>query len=641
MAGERNFLRVPPDSTGKRVKLKHTAQVFYQNKTNGYEWKQGAFYLLGDGWTIHVHGFFETSSSAGVLEVHYNKSAVYNNLVPTVGTNITDQDTSTAVAQVLAFNDVFINTNHIIGYDNPEYGLEVDAFGSANVRFSEGIPQLDAFGKLRVSGARQLGEYVYGNESVLNSFARTGVNGGSITYDGLTKGVVVAIQGNASPTEMAAFTSNTYHHYIPGSSHLFMGTISANDPTATGAERNWGMFDAKNGFMFRLTATGQFGVAIRNSNSGSTISTFIAQSAFNKDKVNGTLGSTNPSGKEIDVTKDNIYWIDVQWHGAGRVRFGTYHNGQRVVMHEYYHGNRFAAPMTQTASLPICYSVINTSAVSPLQLKTWSGSVWTETDVDLQTLGAPRQYSSPHTVVTANDTDGWQFLYALSPREFSVNTDVNHSLYLPTSVRSVAFKEPDGSEAVVMLKIAAEPVASGLTWIPVPGTTVDVSTTGTSYSQGLPLLETMFRGDFERDTTNSFNNFQDGAIKNYADEGGIRSNTITSITKAATAVVTIAEPQWSLREGPVKSISGVTGMTQINGNTVYLKITGLQTAELYSDAALTTPINSTGYGTYVSGGTISGTYGSRFIWGVFAKKHFAAAATVEMVVSINWKEIVQ
>lgn len=641
MAGERNFLRVPPDSTGKRVKLKHTAQVFYITKTSGYEWKQGAFYTLGDGWTIHVHGFFETSISAGVLEVHYNKSAVYNNLVPTLGTNIVDQETGATVATVSSFNDVFINTNHIIGYDNPEYGLEVDAFGSANVRFSEGIPQLDAFGKLRVSGARQLGEYIYGNESVLNNFARTGINGGTVTYDGLTKGVLVAIQGNASPTEMAMFTSNTYHHYIPGSSHLFMGTVAVNDPTATGAERNWGMFDAKNGFMFRLTSSGQFGVAIRNSNSGTTTSTFIAQASFNKDKVNGNLGASNPSGKEIDVTKDNIYWIDVQWHGAGRVRFGTYHNGQRVVMHEYYHGNRFAAPMTQTASLPICYSVVNTSATSPLQIKTWSGSVWTETDVDLQTLGAPRQYSSPHVDVTANDDDGWQFLYALSPREFSVNTDVNHSLYLPTSVRAVAFKNTDGTEAVVDFKVAAEPLMSGLTWTPIPGTTVDVSTAGTAYTQGLPLLDVMFRGDFERDTTNSFNNFQDGAVKNYADEGGARSNTIASITKAATAVVTIAEPFWSLREGPVKSISGVTGMTQINGSTVYLKITGLQTAELYSDAALTTPINSTGFGTYTSGGTISGTYGSRFVWGVFAKKHFAPTTTVEMVVSINWKEIVQ
>ncbi len=640
MAGERNYLRVPPDSTGKRVKLKHTAQVFYQNKTGGYEWKTGAFYPLGDGWTIHVHGFFEITSTTGVLEVHYAKSSVYNNLNPTVGTNIIDPDTSTAVAQVTAFNDVYINTNHIIGYDNPEYGLEVDAFGSANVRFSEGIPQLDAFGKLRISGATHLGEYIYGDESVLNSFAKTAVNGGTVTYDNFSKGVTIAIAGNSSPTEIAAFTSNTYHHYIPGSSHLFMGTVAVNDPTATGAERNWGLFDAKNGFMFRLTTDGQFGVAIRNSNSGSTTSTFIAQTAFSKDRVNGVLGALNPSGMELDVTKDNIYWIDIQWHGAGRVRFGTYHNGQRVIMHEYYHNNRYNLPMTQTASLPICYSVINTSANVPLQIKTWSGSVWTETDIDPSTIGAPRTYASGHKDVVNNDNEGFQFLFALSPNEFLTSGDVNHALYLPTAVRTFAYDRDTGLDAIMDFKVGLEPVMSGLVWQNIPGTTVSVSNTGTAYGGDLPLLDVMFRGNFESDTTRVFNNFQDGAIKNYADNGGVRTNTIANITNSSTAVVTITQPLWALREGTVKTISGVGGMTQINTSTAYIKITGINTGELYSDAALTTPIDSSAYGTYTSGGTISGEYGSRFIWAVFAKKHFTTS-TVEMMVSTSWKEIIQ
>lgn len=641
MAGERNYLRVPPDSTGKRVKLKHTAQVFYQNKTGGYEWKLGAFYSLGDGWTIHVHGFFEITSTTGVLEVHYAKSAVYNNLNPTVGTNIIDPDTSTAVAQVSAFNDVYVNSNHIIGYDNPEYGLEVDSFGSANVRFSEGIPQLDAFGKLRVSGSTLLGEYIFDDISKLvQYFSRTAVNGGAINYSAVDKGVVISIAGNAISTEMAAITSNTYHHYIPGSSHLYMGTASANDPTATGAERNWGLFDVKNGFMFRLTTSGQFGVAIRNSNSGATTSTFIAQASFNKDKVNGALGATNPSGMELDITKDNIYWIDVQWHGAGRVRFGTYHNGQRVIMHEYYHNNRYSVPMTQSASLPICYSVINTSANVPLQIKTWSGSVWTETNVSLNTIGSPRQYSSPHKDVVKNDEEGYQFLYAISPRETLPSGEINHTLYQPTSVRAFAYDHETGQDAIMDFQLATEPVMSGLVWEDVPGTTVSVSNTGTYYSNGLPILDVMFRGTFERDTTVTFNNHQDGSVKNYADNGGVRSNTIVGITNSTTAVITIAESSWALREGLVKTISGVSGMTQINTNTVYLKITGLTTGTLYSDSALTTPIDTSGYGTYTSGGTILGLYGPRFIWGVFAKKHFTTS-TVEMIATINWKEVIQ
>jgi hypothetical protein len=61
-----------------------------------------------------------------------------------------------------------------MGYDNPEYGLDVDITGSANVRFSEGLPQLDAWGKLRVSGATHIGDYVFGQEEALtNNFSKS------------------------------------------------------------------------------------------------------------------------------------------------------------------------------------------------------------------------------------------------------------------------------------------------------------------------------------------------------------------------------------------------------------------------------------------------------------------------------------
>lgn len=641
MAGEKSYLRVPPDSTGKRIKLRHAAQVSYQNKTAGYAWKVGSFYALGEGWNIHVHGIFEVNAATGVLEVHYARSSVYNNVDPVAGTNIIDLDTGTPVAQVSSFVDVFINTQHILGWDNPEYGLEIDNFGSANVRFSEGVPQLDAFGKLRVSGTTLLGEYLFDDVSKLvQYFSRTAIDGGAVTYSALDKGVIVSIAGNVSPTERAAITSNTYHHYIPGSSHLYMGTAAVNDPTATGAERNWGLFDAKNGFMFRLNSAGQFGVAIRNSNSGVTTSTFIAQSSFSRDKVNGALGATNPSGMNLDLSKDNIYWIDIQWHGAGRARFGTYHNGQRVVMHEYYHNNRYPLPMTQSASLPVCYSIQNTNAGVPLQIRTWSGSVWSESNIDLNTIGSPRQYSSDHIDIVNNDNEGYQFMYAISPRETLPSGEINHSLYQPTSVRAFAYDHESGQDAVVDFKLTTEPVLSGLVWQDVPGTTVSVSTTGTSYGGGISILDIMFRGTFERDTTVTFNNHQDGSVKNYADNGGIRSNTIANITNSSTAVITISEPAWSLREGLVKTISGVGGMTEINTSTVYLKITGLNTGTLYSDSALTTPIDTSGYGTYTSGGSISGFYGPRFIWAVYAKKHFTTA-TVEMVAGINWKEVIQ
>jgi hypothetical protein len=71
---------------------------------------------------------------------------------------------------------------------------------------------------------------------------------------------------------------------------------------------------------------------------------------------------------------------------------------------------------------------------------------------------------------------------------------------------------------------------------------------------------------------------------------------ISNITQAATAVVTsIAH---GLLDGHKILIENVDGMTEVNGNKYFIKKSGDDAFELYSDAALTTPVNSSGYGAY-------------------------------------------
>lgn len=51
--------------------------------------------------------------------------------------------------------------------------------------------------------------------------------------------------------------------------------------------------------------------------------------------------------------------------------------------------------------------------------------------------------------------------------------------------------------------------------------------------------------------------------------------------------------------------SSVGGMTELNGNLYYVNPLTEYTFELYTDSALTTPVDSTGYTTYTSGGTVT------------------------------------
>lgn len=682
--GARRFSRIPPESTGDRMYMVHTAEIEYSGKQaldtargTTHEWKIGTRYDIGGGFgTAHVHGVYEKDNDSGILAVHYNKTAKFENTTPGAAATISlDGDQK---ASVTAAYDVYIPTTNIMGYDNPEYGLDVDITGSAKVRFEEGLPQLDAWGKLRVAGATHLGDYVFGQEEkISDNFSIVAFDGGYATWSNDRKSVRIGI--DPTPTApvtfdaVAAFagmTSNTYHHYFPGSSHLYMSTCALNNPTQAGSARRWGMFDANNGFFFMVGTGGSGAVdntgfcAVVRSNASAAIADrgdkdfIIPRNTWNGDKLDGS----GDSQAIIDLSKDNIWWIDVQWHGSGRVRFGTYVDGQRIVCHSYYHGNIYEYAMTQTASLPVCFANKSTGTTTQeLYLETWSASVWTETTKELTKSGKPSTYASSHTTVTANISDNWQYIFSLSPKSNIDTGIVNHSLYMPTSISAYALDNDLGNsvagslDAVVDLKGEINATHSGHSFTPIPGTTVEVSTAGTSYGNGKLFLQEMFAGRYQSELTDTYNNFQYGAVKNFSEDGGTKENTISSISVAgspSTATITISDPLLLLREPDTVNFplntSRYGGKVEILGSTVndyngtyYLKVTGTTTAELYTDDAFTIPADLSAAAAFTGTAKIKGFYGSRVIWSFFAKTRTALHSDVKLMVTVNWKEIIQ
>ena len=671
MAGERKYSRIPPESTGDRVSMVHTAEIEFSNggedagSTYGpHTWAIGSRYTVAGFGLVHLHGVYDRQNGTGLLAVHYNKNAKFENTVPDVGALISLDGVT--VGQVVSSYDVYIPAQNIVGYDNPDYGLDIDIRGSANVRFTEGQPQLDAWGKLRVAGATQLGNYVFSQQSVItNNFSPVELDGGYSSWDGNRKSVRVGVDTAASDYDgaagFAALTSNQYHHYFPGSSHLYMATAMLNSPETTGSTRRWGMFDADNGFFFVVGTGGVnavddtgFSVVIR-SNATLAIADrgakdlYINRADWNGDKLDGT----GDSQVTLDLSKDNIWWIDVQWHGAGRVRFGTYVNGQRVVCHSYYHGNRYNYAMTQTTSLPTCFSNKSSGTTSTnLYVETWSASVWTESTIDLRSSGVPNTYGANHASVTADIGDAWQPLFSLSPTELVSTGVVNHTLYVPTRISAYAFDSVTGDDAIIDLKSEINSVFTGHSFSNVPGTGIDASTSGTSFEGGKINLQDMFKGRFNEELTDTYNNLQNGAVKNLSEDGGTKSNSITGISVATTAVITVGESRINLREPqgvnfPLNT-SRYGGKVEIFDSTnanynglYYLKIASLTTAELYTDEALTVPVNSTAFGAFTGTATIKGFQGSRVIWTFYAKTRTALFPNAKLMVNINWKEIVQ
>lgn len=637
MAGERRFTRIPPASTGPRINLKHSAQVPYANRTGTFV--VGSRVSLGtSGFTMHVHGIDALTSTSGYLEVHYSKSATFNNQTPQAGEDILFDGVKIAeVHPTLELRDLYINTNHITSYDNPEYGLWVDKFGSAQVTFAEGQPQLDAFGKLRVSQGAIIGEYVFANGTMPEAFSTRLMGAGTIGWDANKRAALLTT--TTASGDIVAHTSNTYHHYTPGASHLFMATLALGDSGKVGLGRSWGLFDFQNGchFVHREdpAAPGQvkLGFVIKSDVTGTVVDNYIWQEDWNRDKIDGT----GPSQMTIDVTKDNLYWIDQQWLGAGRVRFGVYHEGQRVVCHEYYHGNTSPQSYSGTASLPVCFAQRNFSATgSTSEMRVFCSAVWTESGIDHQRQGRASQHVLTEEV-TANDV--YTYVGTMAPKPLFDNGRTNRSLYFPTELEVMAFDTVTGESALVEVEIVAEPVLSGLTWQPTGSPTVEYDTAGTFHGGGRAIYKMLVSGHENGNLAGTFNTMQNGAVKNYAEAGGTRSCVVANITNAAAAVVTV-DMAHMLRDGAAIKFANVGGMTEVNGQTYYMKITGLTTAELFTDAAMTTPLNTTGFGAYTSGGTITGLFGERFHWSVLVKK-YRGTNSAKVIVKVAWKEITQ
>jgi len=637
MAGENLFTRIPPSSTGDRIHLRQSIILPYANRTGTFV-EEDFYNLSTSGIRIHLHDIYATDSTTGFLWVHFSKTDIFDGKVPTTGENITT-DEGTVIATVAeGYYAINSDANVLTGFNNPNHGQFVDQFGAAHMRVSEGNIGLDAFGKLRTSGATILGEYVFANNILPDQFSNTLVGSGTITYDEDRKSAIVTV-GTDSGAQ-ATHTSNTYHHYLPGSSHQFIGTYILDGVGEAGLERNWGLFDQNNGFMFS-ERNGEFGAVVRSSASGTLVETFISQSEFNKDRVDGT----GLSSMTLDLTKDNIYWIDVQWLGGGRVRFGTYDKGQRVVMHEFYGGNSSIYPLSQTASLPVCMSIQNNSGTGGSNnIRSWCQAVYTETELNTDELGIPYTTALSATVTGSFPVGDYYYVGTLSPKEFLTGTQINRGLYFPTSVGVRAFDAVTGEDVLIDVEVYYNPVLSGLNFEDTEHVTSAVKDQSATFLGGnLQAAKAYFRGGGEIDLTKNYVNIN-AAFKNNSEEGGTVVSTITDITNAATASATFElgpSRQIEHRETNPLTITGVSGMTEINDLQVYPKNTSISSSLLFLDADHTQPVNTLSSGSYTSGGILKGTRGTQNFFTIVVEKQVATSNDIEIKTTTSWREITQ
>jgi hypothetical protein len=222
---------------------------------------------------------------------------------------------------------------------------------------------LDAFGKLRVSNPNTLidlnfygqigGETNFLNNKMLvcsdsnGSFSADTSGNGYLTITGTNTGHYIS--------QARKFTV-----YQPGKSllMLFSGVIMPNDGVSSyvsnftgriGYYTNYTAYNSDNtipynGLYYQYDASG---CSINVCNKG-TLSSYL-QSTWNLDTMDGN----GPSGINLNFYNTQLFVIDLEWLGVGRIRFGFYAYGRIHYCHQITNINQLVEPYTSNIWLCI------------------------------------------------------------------------------------------------------------------------------------------------------------------------------------------------------------------------------------------------------------------------------------------------
>lgn len=435
------YVQLPPDGVGKKVRHRLITDVIMstvsstpaQNAPVVGATSGASGYLTGSYsaenivWYLRdVTGTFTSGeqlwSGGSGTGTYYGTSGIITNLTYAPGVNLIDGDT-------------------------PEYSLTIDKRGAALTSFPEGTPQFDGWGHMQMSQMLAVGEYYSFVQDFGDAkFTKTLVNnsGYAAQFFKPTSSSMEYVTGK-SLGDWSGRTSNQYHPYKPGVSQLIYTSIAIGSDSVNttppyggtaGVVREWGYFDQFNGFGFRLDGqtmkvflrSDVTGVILDSTTQkavgvGNAIDYEVSQANWNVNTLN------NPTSSDfvLDVTKSNLYWMDIQGT-VGRIRLGVETpDGRRITCHEFRPINSASVPFVSSTStsitglpscrnlsLPITWNQRNTADTggatnAQYYMRVGAGVVFTET-ADVKYTGVLVHVIADDPIVLTSSTNYTPFL---------------------------------------------------------------------------------------------------------------------------------------------------------------------------------------------------------------------------------------
>ena len=440
MADTHNNVRLPPDSTGKR--LRHAAKwiVNYDNGTT----------LLTQGDNVTL----TSSSLTGTVDdVVGNASSGWFGLImseTSVGTPIDGENIQLGGVTYCTVNGTpteqyFYPVNLLASGTTPGNQVEVDRYGSLYMRTEQGPLQLASGGRLKTADEIALGVYDLSVFTLPEIISTDTAGDGAQTHDstyGANKYSVGTASGN-----LIQRRSDVYHIAQPNYPITFGTLLQCGDEGKDGLRRRWGIYDDDNGFFFELDDDVLYAVH-RSNNSGTVVDERHAQADWNQDRLNGEGGVRNKTGVTLDVSKINYYWIAFG-PSTCTVVWGVRLNSRHVVCHEDCWTNIDTRPVVKNWTLPVTWAMDTTAVVSSTsEMYVVFGMVTS----DISAFNVPKNPRSFNIGPTNVSTD-WTPIASVRARQYIQGIPgydnrawiIPHKLTLLASDQAIAYRVKNGN----------------------------------------------------------------------------------------------------------------------------------------------------------------------------------------------------
>lgn len=181
---------------------------------------------------------------------------------------------------------------------------------------------------------------------------------------------MAVLQTTASSSAHAQLSTRKYIKYKIGQGVRTRFTSIFTTGVANSTQKI-GVFTDDNGMGFGYDGA-SFGCFLLNAGTY----TWVPQTTWNEDRMDGSSGEFNPSGALLDPTKGNVYSIKFQWLGFGAMAFYIEEPSESIfiLVHVISYSNANLVPSTRNPSFPLAARVENTTNTSNITLKTASMS---------------------------------------------------------------------------------------------------------------------------------------------------------------------------------------------------------------------------------------------------------------------------